>query len=167
MKLIKQDIKITKEHGVFFERNGSLRMATLHPAALLRNPSQKPAAFEDFLKLREKIREICEHTYSLKRAGEKAKGPSSHRGRGGALFFASDLFLHSGRPEQAVAHQADGVLPGKHAHIVSQAAIEHPAPAPPFGVGDRHIHRAVGRMGTSGRMEARGGQDVDRGSTCR
>ena len=64
MKLIKQDIKITKEHGVFFERNGSLRMATLHPAALLRNPSQKPAAFEDFLKLREKIREICDHTYS-------------------------------------------------------------------------------------------------------
>ena len=27
-------------------------MATLHPAALLRNPSSKPGAFEDFLKLR-------------------------------------------------------------------------------------------------------------------
>lgn len=58
MKCIKEDIKITKEHGVFFERNGYLMMGTLHPAALLRNPHQKPAAFEDFLKLREKIDEL-------------------------------------------------------------------------------------------------------------
>ncbi len=58
MKLIKPDIKITKEHGIFFEKNGVLMMATLHPAALLRNPAQKPAAFEDFLKLREKIDEL-------------------------------------------------------------------------------------------------------------
>ena len=27
-------------------------MGTFHPAALLRNPTQKPAAFEDFLKIR-------------------------------------------------------------------------------------------------------------------
>ena len=33
-------------------------MATLHPAALLRNPAQKPAAFEDYLKLRAKIDEL-------------------------------------------------------------------------------------------------------------
>ncbi len=58
MKLMKPDIKITKEHGVFLEKNGVLMVATLHPAALLRNPSQKPAAFEDFLKLREKIEEL-------------------------------------------------------------------------------------------------------------
>lgn len=58
MKLIKPDIKITKEHGIFVEKNGVLMMATLHPAALLRNPDQKPAAFEDFLKLREKIDEL-------------------------------------------------------------------------------------------------------------
>ena len=38
-------------------------MATLHPAALLRNPNNKPAAFEDYLKLQEKIKEICDHTY--------------------------------------------------------------------------------------------------------
>ena len=63
MKIIKPDIKITKEHGIFFEKNGVLMMATLHPAALLRNPRQKPEAFEDFLKLREKIHEICLHTY--------------------------------------------------------------------------------------------------------
>lgn len=58
MKLIKPDMKITKEHGQFFEKNGVLMMATLHPAALLRNPNQKPAAFEDFLKLRDKIDEL-------------------------------------------------------------------------------------------------------------
>lgn len=58
MRLIKSDMKITREHGQFFEKNGTLMMATLHPAALLRNPNQKPAAFEDFLKLREKIDEL-------------------------------------------------------------------------------------------------------------
>ena len=58
MRIIKPDIKITNEHGQFFEKNGVLMMATLHPAALLRNPNQKPAAFEDFLKLREKIDEL-------------------------------------------------------------------------------------------------------------
>lgn len=58
MKMIKPDLKITKEHGIFFEKGGVLMMPTLHPAALLRNPGQKPAAFEDFLKLREKIDEL-------------------------------------------------------------------------------------------------------------
>lgn len=62
-KIIKPDIKITKEHGMFFDKNGVLMMPMLHPAALLRNPSSKPSAFEDFLKLQEKIKEICEHTY--------------------------------------------------------------------------------------------------------
>lgn len=58
MKLMNPEIKITKEHGIFTEKNGVLMMATLHPAALLRNPGQKPAAFEDFLKLREKLDEL-------------------------------------------------------------------------------------------------------------
>ncbi len=62
-KVIKPDFKIMKEHGIFFERNGTLLMATLHPAALLRNPNNKPAAMEDYFRLRDKINEICEHTY--------------------------------------------------------------------------------------------------------
>ncbi|MBE6731440.1 MAG: uracil-DNA glycosylase [Ruminococcaceae bacterium] len=57
-KLIKPDIKITKEHGIFFEKGNFLMMATLHPAALLRNPNNKPAAFDDFIKLREKMEEL-------------------------------------------------------------------------------------------------------------
>ena len=62
-RIIKSDIKITKEHGMWFEKNGILMMAMLHPAAILRDPRRKPDAFDDFLKLREKINEVCEHTY--------------------------------------------------------------------------------------------------------
>lgn len=57
-KLIRPDFKIMKEHGIFFEKGGTLMMATPHPAALLRNPNNKPAAFEDFLKLRAKMDEM-------------------------------------------------------------------------------------------------------------
>lgn len=62
-KIIKPDIKITKEHGIFFEKNGILMMAIYHPAALLRNQNYKPDAFNDLLKLQSKIKEICTHTY--------------------------------------------------------------------------------------------------------
>ena len=58
MRLIKPDIKITKEHGIFFDKNGIKMVAMLHPAALLRNPASKPAAFEDMLKLRQVYDEL-------------------------------------------------------------------------------------------------------------
>lgn len=63
-KIIRPDFSVTKEHGQWTEKNGIFFTATLHPAALLRNPSQKPSAFEDFVKIREKIQEVCTHTYS-------------------------------------------------------------------------------------------------------
>lgn len=62
-RIIKPDIKITREHGQFIEKNGVLMMAMLHPAAILRDPRKKPEAFNDFLILRDKINEICTHTY--------------------------------------------------------------------------------------------------------
>lgn len=62
-KLIKEDLRITKEHGLFFEKGSFLMMPMFHPAAILRNPNQKPEAFADFLKLQEKIKEICPETY--------------------------------------------------------------------------------------------------------
>ncbi len=61
--IIKPDFAIMKEHGQWTQKNGVWLTATLHPAALLRNPAQKPVAFEDFVAIREKIREVCEHTY--------------------------------------------------------------------------------------------------------
>lgn len=62
-KLIDKDFRVTKQHGQFIERNGVFMMGTFHPAALLRNPRQKPDALEDFIALREKIKEVCTHTY--------------------------------------------------------------------------------------------------------
>ena len=62
-KIIKPDIKITKEHGQWNQKGDYLMMAMLHPAAILRDPRRKPEAFNDFLILREKINEICDHTY--------------------------------------------------------------------------------------------------------
>src|SRR5659263_467908 len=45
------------------EINGVFITATFHPASLLRNPSQKPDAINDYLILSEKIKKICEKTY--------------------------------------------------------------------------------------------------------
>lgn len=63
MKIIKPDLKITKEHGVFFEKGGMHIMAMYHPAAILRNPNQMEEALKDFITLRDKIKEVCTHTY--------------------------------------------------------------------------------------------------------
>lgn len=62
-QIIRPDFQVTKEHGSFIEKDGVLFMGTFHPAALLRNPSQKPIAFEDFAALQEKIKQVCDHTY--------------------------------------------------------------------------------------------------------
>lgn len=62
-QMIGKNLSVTKDHGKFFDKQGTLFMATLHPAALLRNPHNKPLAFEDFAALRDKINEICDHTY--------------------------------------------------------------------------------------------------------
>ena len=62
MKFIGEDFKVTKQHGQFVEKDGRLVMGTFHPAAILRNPHQKPAGFADFVALRDKIAEICDHT---------------------------------------------------------------------------------------------------------
>ena len=62
-RVISKEFKVTKEHGMFFEHNGILRMGTYHPAMLLRDPRKKPDALEDFLALQRKIQEICERTY--------------------------------------------------------------------------------------------------------
>lgn len=59
IRLISPNFKVTKEHGVWFEKNGVLMMGTFHPAALLRTPASKPAGLEDFLSLKEKALELC------------------------------------------------------------------------------------------------------------
>ncbi len=63
MKLIKEDFKITREHGQWFEKAGVQMTALYHPAALLRDPRKRPETFADLKALQAKIREICDHTY--------------------------------------------------------------------------------------------------------
>ena len=63
MKFIKEDFKITKEHGQWFEKDGILRIALFHPAAVLRDPRRRPETFEDLKTIQAKIKEMCEHTY--------------------------------------------------------------------------------------------------------
>lgn len=61
-RIIREDFKITREHGQWFERAGVQMTAVYHPAALLRDPHRRPEAFDDFKGLQAKIREICEST---------------------------------------------------------------------------------------------------------
>ena len=61
--IIKEDFKITKEHGMWFEKNGIKMIALYHPAALLRDPRRRPETFDDLKELQRVIREVCDHTY--------------------------------------------------------------------------------------------------------
>ena len=60
--IIKQDFKITAEHGQWFERGGVQMTAIYHPAALLRDPRKRPETFEDLKSIQAMAREICTHT---------------------------------------------------------------------------------------------------------
>lgn len=57
-KLIDKNFKVTQQHGEFIDKSGTLFMGTYHPAAILRNPNNKEAAFGDWLALRDKINEL-------------------------------------------------------------------------------------------------------------
>lgn len=62
-RMLDPSFSISRDHGKFFDKQGTLFMATYHPAALLRYPDNKPAVFGDFVALRQKITEVCDHTY--------------------------------------------------------------------------------------------------------
>ena len=62
-KLISKDFKVTLDHGKFHKRNDIIYMGTFHPAAILRNPKNKPLAQNDFQQLRDTILKICPNTY--------------------------------------------------------------------------------------------------------
>ena len=70
MKLIKEDFKITREHGQWIEKAGVWMMAMYHPSALLRDPRKRPESFEDLKSLQAKIREVCVRTYCNKSDAE-------------------------------------------------------------------------------------------------
>ena len=55
-RLIREDFRITREHGTWTERGGIWMTATYHPSALLRDMSKRPEAFDDLMAVREKYR---------------------------------------------------------------------------------------------------------------
>ena len=58
MRLIKPDIRITKEHGKWFYKNGVWMMAVYHPSALLRDTSKKEDMLRDMREIRQKLEEL-------------------------------------------------------------------------------------------------------------
>ena len=56
-RLIREDYRITREHGQWTQKNGVWMTAIYHPSALLRDVSKRPETFDDLLSLREKIKE--------------------------------------------------------------------------------------------------------------
>lgn len=57
-RLIRQDFRITVEHGTWTEKNGIWMTAFYHPSALLRDVDKRPDAFRDLLSLRDKMGEL-------------------------------------------------------------------------------------------------------------
>ena len=61
--LIRDDFRITREHGLWFDINGRRMTAIYHPSALLRNISKRPETFADLRSIRSEIKRICKETY--------------------------------------------------------------------------------------------------------
>ena len=55
---LQQEVSVMRAHGTWFERKGVWFIPTYHPSALLRNPALKRDSWDDFQKIREKLREI-------------------------------------------------------------------------------------------------------------
>ena len=55
---LKDQVFISRDHGRWFEQKGVWFMPTFHPSALLRDPAKKRDAWEDFQKIRDKLREL-------------------------------------------------------------------------------------------------------------
>lgn len=61
--LIKENFRITREHGQWFAINGRNYMAIYHPSALLRDVSKRPETFVDLKALQRQILADCPEVY--------------------------------------------------------------------------------------------------------
>ena len=59
MRLIREDYRITREHGQWVEKDGIWITAIYHPSALLRDIGKRPETFDDLLSIRQKLKELC------------------------------------------------------------------------------------------------------------
>ena len=67
--VIRDDFRITADHGQWFSRNGVEMTAIYHPTALLRDQGKRPETFVDLKEIQRRIRELCPDTV-LKRPHE-------------------------------------------------------------------------------------------------
>ncbi len=57
LRMIREDFRITREHGQWTQKDGIWMTAIYHPSALLRDVTKRPETFADLLSIREKIQE--------------------------------------------------------------------------------------------------------------
>ncbi len=57
-KIIREDFRITREHGTWTEKDGIYYTAIYHPSALLRDVSKRPETFDDLLIIREMLKKV-------------------------------------------------------------------------------------------------------------
>ena len=60
--LLGEQMRITRDRGVWQLKKGVWFMPTYHPAALLRDEQKRPETFLDLKSIQAKVRELCEHT---------------------------------------------------------------------------------------------------------
>lgn len=56
--LIREDFRITKEHGAWVQKDGIWMTAMYHPSALLRDVTKRPETFDDLLAIRAKLGQV-------------------------------------------------------------------------------------------------------------
>jgi len=69
-RIIRQDYRITREHGTFLERKNVWMTAVYHPSAVLRDDTKLPQMQEDFRRIKEKLDAIRGGVKSEKRTFE-------------------------------------------------------------------------------------------------
>lgn len=62
MRLIDEKYRITRDHGLWYDRGGARITAIYHPAALLRDGRRLPETFDDLREIRREILRLCERT---------------------------------------------------------------------------------------------------------
>ena len=62
-RIIREDFRITREHGQWVEKDGIWTTAIYHPSALLRDVSKRPETFDDLLSIRGKLCELGGNAY--------------------------------------------------------------------------------------------------------
>ena len=58
LRLIREDFRISREHGTWTQVNGVWMTAIYHPSALLRDVGKRPETFDDLLSIRAKMVEL-------------------------------------------------------------------------------------------------------------